>query len=270
MYKIIGILVLACTIALSNPISAQNYTPEEQEVIQTLSEMAMVVKDFKGAGDLEKLMSYYDKNFKVHRTEYSIDGTLRNVTRDYDQFREEISNFAASDEDVSYKIDGINYIKVIGHAAVLNYNTTFSVSQNKELLYAGTQNSTMQLVKRASGWKIIRSDVVDMVDEVNRYSCKYSVFKKGDNEVIAKVKYPAGSYFTEDYVDITFNKETGGKTILNTDKGDSFIWDGSAIMQQKGDAKPSTFAAASTKEGVIEKILLHYHGDVCSGVRNEL
>jgi ketosteroid isomerase-like protein len=175
----IGLLVLISFCLTGSSISAQEYTPQQQEIVNLLKEFEYAVDHFTGSSDISKLISFYSDNYSMERMEYSIDGTGKRVKLGFDEFKQNIMRAAENeDEEITYEISDINYVQVVGFGAVANFNANFSINEDGEKLFSGTRNTTLQMKKTPGGWKIVHSYVTEVRDDIVKYLCTYNLFQK--------------------------------------------------------------------------------------------
>jgi len=261
------LLLLSTATLLST--SAQG--TDEAEVRAVIEGLVKAVDNVHGLQDAKALNSFFTPSYQGIRTDYLPDGSTKGQTIDLEAMDTRVGGFARDiDQDVDYKLDKINFLKILnGQTAVVNYNATFSLSNKGNLVYSGASNVTSKLVKTDTGWKIASSHTAEVRDNVQQYVCNYELYTKGEGEALIKVIYPAGTNFETEFIDVAIENLQDKRFLVKTDQGDQFKWTNGKLELPNPATNMTASLTANNEIAVYNELVKHYFPQHCNGAQRK-
>ena len=257
-------IVYAILLFLALPLFAISQS-EEQAIENVVKEMAETVDNLKTNLDAQRYLGYFTPSYQAMRSDYLVDGSASHHTVTLETMKRRLQSFAMDiNQSVDYKVDKINYVQVLGKTAIVNFTAKFSITDGGKLVFGGVQNVTQTMVNTDLGWKVSRSHITEVRDNMQKYTCKYELYSKGKDEALLQVHYPAGNTFQTEYIDVIV-EETGSKNYqIQTSRGDQLSWQNGRLYLPDPNSNMTKTVAVTGITGVYSELVKYYHPDQCS------
>ena len=237
---------------------------DEQQIRDLLHEVSALVSNIRTPQDLQRLRNFYTPNYTAIRTDYLVDGSHSSTTVSMESIGDRLRGVSTDiDQRVEYKIDDINYIKVLGNTAVVNYVAPFSIINKGEVVFSGAQVITARLVRTDTGWKIASSTVAEVRDNIQKYVCNYQLYSKDASTALLKISYPTGMAFETEFADVSFEDIGSKNFIVKVNNHDQFRWDNGKLELPGRDGMPMKTVTAGTRTAVYSELIKHYFPQHC-------
>ncbi len=259
--KIFSYLFPILFIAIAGPSLAQE---AEQEIRQIIQQRAKHINSMRNPLDVKEYMDIFTPTYTAMRSDYLVDGTVNHSTVTKESMQNRINSYALNEKNpLSYTLDKINFINVLGTTAVANYTGNFEVRSNGAVTLGGFQNVTSTFVKTNQGWKISRSHITEVRTTMQQYTCKFQMFTQNKESFMAKVSYPIGSSFETDFLEVDLDDMGGNNYMLNTSKGDQFAWENGTLKIPNAKTGVIRSAVATSPPAVFRELIKYYFPQNC-------
>jgi len=267
MLKYCAILLTALFVFQNDNIQAQS--DDEMAIKALIERRAELINLAKSTPRITDLLKIHTSDFRTINAIYTPDGEVTRSDYDLTVIKRILSHYSdAGDQQYVAAVKEIAYSKIYDRSAVVIYGVEYKMinAVNQQTMYGGDQIVTAHLKKTVDGWKFQDMYITEIRSTVNRYPCRYELYRKDANELLVSVKIPAGSEFKNEYIDVRFTETNGGFYIIQTDKGDEFTWENNILRVTTPSGGASITDRPNSKTGVCESIIMYYNRDVCSAV----
>jgi hypothetical protein len=230
-YILRSFIVLALTFMFKTGQAQDGVNAKEIE--QTVLDMMHTYETLPETKNKEKMLEYFDKNYKVDRVRFNIS----------ERFEYKINNLEDADRlftlvtqnpgmKVEYKVD--RFIKTyasetLGYAI---FEATYNITKDDNPYVHGTEIQTYFFQKFEGRWKVMHGQVVQVRDKVNKSACSCQVYKSeaSSNSFIVQTEVPDGDVFVKKMNTFTFETLENGFRVVDVD-GKRFSWDTDGKLQ---------------------------------------
>jgi len=236
----------------------------EQEIRKIIQERANLINSMRNPLDVKKYMDILTPNYTATRSDYLVDGTVNHTMVTKESMQNRINSYALnSNNPLTYTLDKINFINVLGSTAVANYTGKFEIKSNGKVTLGGFQNVTTTFVNTNQGWKISRSQITEVRTTMTQYTCKFQMFTQNKESFMAKVSYPTGSSFETDFLEVDLDDMGGNNYMLNTNKADQFEGNNGTLKIPSLQTGVMRSAVATSPPAVFRELIKYYYPQNC-------
>ena len=246
-------------------LTVEAQSDDEAKVRAVIEGFVRAVDNLQGLQNARALNNFFTPSYQGIRTDYLPDGSTNSQSIDLEAVGTRVGGFARDiDQNVDFKLDKINFLKILGgQTAVVNYNTTFSLSNKGKVVYSGASNVTSKLVKTDTGWKIASTHTAEVRENIQQYVCNYELYTKSEEEALIKVIYPAGTNFQTEFIDVTIENLQDKRFLVKTDRGDQFKWTNGKLELPNPATNMTTSLTAGNQIAVYNELVKHYFPQNC-------
>jgi hypothetical protein len=250
----LGLLLLA----FSSP--AQAPPKEEAEFKRILTEFTQAYADFPRTKDKSSVLRHMAPELATELTNYLLNDEIGGGYSDLAGFNTYLDRLAAQpDLSIDYKITKFLYFYLKEGLGVGVYEVSYAIKKGGEAVLIGNEVNTVNLIKKAEGWKIAFYSVYDVPTELNRGTCLCELFQSSAGNFMAKTTFPAGKQYETKLDNFSFALGKANERLVKTGKF-LFRWlpEGKLLYDEAdGTNPPKELGTAQTNAQVVFLVLRH-------------